>query len=189
MRVHSSILHTVAVLCLIGYAAPLRAQSLADIARREEERRKTIASPAKVLTNKDLKPAPAIASGTQTSTPAAPSNAVTPPAGGGAAQGGSAAGGDVVKDQAYWSGRWKNLQGQISRDETFAIALQSRINALANQYTNQGDGVQQTAIAAERQKTLEELNRLTKQVQDEKRAILDLQEEARRAGVPPGWLR
>ena len=45
------------------------------------------------------------------------------------------------------------------------------------------------AIATERQKTIDELNRLKKEIEDDKKAIADLQEEARRAGVPPGWLR
>ena len=36
---------------------------------------------------------------------------------------------------------------------------------------------------------LAELNRLTTEVQAQTKAITDIQEEARRAGVPPGWLR
>ena len=39
-----------AVLLLVGagfVAAPVRAQSLADVAKKEEERRKTVAAPAK----------------------------------------------------------------------------------------------------------------------------------------------
>ena len=39
-----------------GAVAPLFAQSLADVARREEERRKAVRTPAKVITNTDLKP-------------------------------------------------------------------------------------------------------------------------------------
>ena len=48
------------ILCLlmlsgIGISVrPLFAQSLADVAKKEEERRKTIHEPAKVYTNKDL---------------------------------------------------------------------------------------------------------------------------------------
>src|SRR5260221_9635667 len=39
----------------VGLASmPLTAQSLGDLAKKEEERRKTIKQPAKVLTNKDL---------------------------------------------------------------------------------------------------------------------------------------
>ena len=47
-----------AVACawLIGSTIPLRAQSLAEVARKEEERRKAIATPSKVITNGDLRP-------------------------------------------------------------------------------------------------------------------------------------
>ena len=38
--------------------APVVAQSLADVAKKEEDRRKTIPAPAKVYTNKDLNPVP-----------------------------------------------------------------------------------------------------------------------------------
>src|SRR5262245_27035347 len=50
----------VACVCLFtAVRAPhLRAQSLADVAREEEARRKTIKSPSKVYTNKDLVPVP-----------------------------------------------------------------------------------------------------------------------------------
>ena len=51
-----------AALCLSGVStlAPrARAQSLADVAKKEEERRKSVPAPAKVYTNKDLNPVPA----------------------------------------------------------------------------------------------------------------------------------
>ena len=67
--------------------------------------------------------------------------------------------------------------------------MQSRINGLTTQYTNQADPVQQSVLASDRQKSVAELNRLTKQIEDDKKAIADLQEDARRAGVPSGWLR
>ena len=194
MRTKASLIVVTAVLVSLGAtAAPLAAQSLADVARKEQERRQAIKKPSKVLTNKDLGGVPA-------TTPAATTAATPPDASGttpaAAGKDGQKPAGDAekkaaepAKDQAYWSGRAKGLQTQLDRDQTFAVALQSRINALANEYTNQGDGVRQQAIAVERQKTIDELNRLTKQIQDDKKAITDLQEEARRAGVPSGWLR
>ena len=41
---------------VLGCAAATSAQSLADVARQEEERRKTIATPGKVYTNESLRP-------------------------------------------------------------------------------------------------------------------------------------
>src|SRR3990170_117318 len=119
--------------------APLAAQSLAELARQEDERRKSIAQPAKVITNKDLAPAPVPA-------PAAPEPA--PPAadaGKAAAKPGADAeapkapepgAAPAVRDQAYWSGRVSALQVQLDRDQVYADALQTRVNALTTDFVN-----------------------------------------------------
>ncbi len=161
----------------------MRAQSLADVAKKEEERRKEIAAPAKVYTNKDLVEVAA------PPTPAAPAAA-------------SDASKDAdkdtdkdekdkgpKKDQAYWAGRMKAAQLQLQRDKDFADALQTKINALTTDFVNRDDPVQKMQIAKDRDKSIAELDRLKKSVVDDQKAIDDLQEEARRAGVPPGWLR
>jgi hypothetical protein len=191
MRTKTTLSVATAILLSLGVTAvPLGAQSLADVARREQDRRKAIKKPSKVLTNKDLGSVP----GTPATTAAATSDASgTPAAAGKDAQKPGADAGkkaeEPAKDQAFWSGQAKGLQAQLDHDQEFAVALQSRINALTTQYTNQGDPVQQAALANDRQKALEELNRLTKQIEDDKKAIATLQENARRAGVPAGWLR
>jgi hypothetical protein len=174
------------------------AQSLADIARQEEARRKAI-KPSKVLTEKDLgsvspisPPPPTLfAPATDESTPAEADKgqAGQEPQAAGDKTGEDDTAEPPARDQAYWSGRARELQAQVSRNQTFATALQSRINALANDYTNQADPLQQAAIAADRQSALAELDRVTKQVEADQKSLADLQEEARRAGVPPGWLR
>ena len=173
-------------------AVPLRAQSLADAARAENARRQEIKQPAKVLTNKDLPSVPtAPADGAEKS-----GDKDIPPAKDEKAGGDSTAKGaageapkDKVRDQAYWSGRLKELQTQLDRDQAFADALQSRINALTTDFTARDDPAQRAVIGRDRQKALDELERLRKAIQADKTAIADFQEEARRAAVPPGWLR
>lgn len=177
---------TAVLTVLIG--APLFAQSLADVARKEEERRKEIKAPSKVLTNKDLAPAPE----PSTAPPPAPA-AATPAADAkdkdAKDKDAKDAANEPKKDQAYWSGRKKTLQDSLDRDQTYADALQSRINALTRDFVNEADPVRQRNIAADRQKALAELERLKDQTEKDKKALADLDEEARRAGVPPGWLR
>ena len=169
----------------------LAGQSLADVAKKEEDRRKTVAAPAKVYTNKDLNPVPA--GSPPVATPAKPGEPAAKPADGdakgGASKPANADDKTVVKDQKYWSGRLKTLNDDVLRDENYADAMQTRINALTTDFVNRDDPAQRVVIEQNRQKSIAELARLKKSVQDSKKAIADLLEEARNAGVPPGWLR
>jgi hypothetical protein len=186
----------VCVVALLGAVVPLGAQSLGDVARREAERRKTLKDDGKVLTNKDVPrvpqpetpPAPADTSQTSAdkdqATPADGDKAKTAEP---ASAAKDAAGG--AKDENYWRDRQKALQEQLERDEGYVTALQSRVNALTTDFVNRDDPAQRDVIARDRQKTLDEMVRLNTQIVAEKKAISDFEEEARRAGVPPGWLR
>jgi hypothetical protein len=192
-RARAGIAALLAVIAVGLFAPPALAQSLADIARKEEERRKTVAAPAKVYTNKDLNAVPA---GSPTVSSPAPAK--------GADEAPKTADGDAkssaprtaeaddkppAKDQKYWATRLKNLQDRLARDQDYADAMQTRINALTTDFVNRDDPAQRAVIGQNRQKSIAELARLTKSVEDTKKAVADLLEEARRAGVPPGWLR
>jgi hypothetical protein len=171
-------------------ALPARAQSLADIAKKEEDRRKSVGPPSKVYTNKDLNPVPA--GSPPPPAVAKPSDEAAKAADGDAKAGAkppASADKPPVKDQAYWAGRLKAVQDALARDENYADAMQTRINALTTDFVNRDDPAQRAVIETNRQKSIAELARLTKSVQDDKKAIADVLEEARRAGVPPGWLR
>lgn len=167
-------------------AAPLVAQSLADVARKEEERRKAVKESVKVYTNKDLKAVPS-------APPEVPADSAGPDtteaSTGTAGQDSEKAAEKTTKDEAYWAGRMKELQTQLDRDGSYAEALQSRINALTADFAARDDPAQRSVIERDRQKALSELDRLRKAIAGDKTAIADFEEEARRAGVPSGWLR
>jgi hypothetical protein len=180
----------IALALLFAGLAPsaLWAQSLADIARREEERRKSVKEATKTYTNKDLKPVVVYADSAPADAPPA-GGTVTPAAEKSAPDKKEAAAEPVVKDQKYWSGRMRDLQSQLDRDQTYVDALQSRVNALTADFVNRDDPAQRAVISADRQKALAELDRVTQAIRDDKKNLSDLEEEARRDGVPPGWLR
>src|SRR6185295_11092737 len=96
---------------------------------------------------------------------------------------------DPKKTQEYWAARMKSLRDEVARNETFAEALQSRINALQTDFVNRDDPAQRAVIDKNRQKALAELDRLKKTIADGHKAIAQFEEDARRAGIPPGWLR
>ena len=48
---------------------------------------------------------------------------------------------------------------------------------------------QRDAVAADRQRALSELDRVKQEIEQHQEMIATIQEEARRAGVPAGWVR
>jgi hypothetical protein len=193
-------LSTAALLAsLVGTGGPVRAlsaQSLADVARQEEERRKNVKDPAKVITNKDLGSVPASpvqpsssADGSESSSAKASEGKDGQKDGEKGKSGEKDKSKEPPKDQAYWAGRLKELQTQLDRDQAFSAALQSQINGLTAEFTSRDDPAQRAVIEQNRQKALGEMNRLKDAIVKDKKAIDDFNDEARRAGVPPGWLR
>ena len=166
-------------------------QGLAAIAKKEEDRRK-VAKTGKVYTNNDLQP-------DITSTP--------PPAGNASPNGpkavpepnsqvpavnlpgGTSEPAKEVKDEAYWRSRISAARSAAERSRIFADALQSRLNALATDIVNRDDPAQRSQLELERQRAAAELERVNREIADTNKAIAGIEEEARKAGVPPGWLR
>jgi len=186
---------TISAALVVTCASVASAQSsatrpLADVAKAEEARRKETTKTAKVITNSDLKPdiskgiAPPTASTPVTGSATTPANA-TPGAPAAAAKP-EAAG---AKDQAYWAGRMKDARDKQQRLQMFADSLQTRINSLTTDFVNRDDPAQKAKIETDRKAALAELDRVKKEMDDQTKAIAALEEEARRAGVPAGWLR
>ncbi len=180
--------HAVALTAVLGLlaAASLSAQSLGAVAKETEAKRKTAKPSGKVYTNDSLKSDPR-----DVSPPAAAPAAATPSApdvnaDDKAKQGES---GKQVKDEAYWRDRIKAEREALARAETFAAALQSQINGLYAEFTACQAPPQCNEVSAKRQKSIAELDRVKKEVAQHTKGIADIQEEARRAGVPAGWVR
>lgn len=174
----SLLLSAAAVVVLTGSAA---AQSLGDVARQEEARRKALTSAGKVYTNDSLRAEPPVtAPAPATATPAA-----TAPNASEKREGSQ----EPKKDEPYWKQRIVAERTALSRAQLFAESLQSRINALTNDFSARDDPFQRNQIGQDRQKSLAELDRVRKEIADHTKAITDIQEEARKAGVPAGWVR
>jgi len=164
-------------------------KSLAEIAKEEEARRQAVRKPAKVYTNGSLptgsvvdRPSPPPAAATASAATEKPATNSTP----------SLAAPDKpaeVKDQAYWAGRMKTAREQLDRSQLFADSLQTRINSLWTDFVNRDDPAQKAKLETERKTALAELERVKKEIDQQTKAITALEDEARRAGVPPGWLR
>jgi hypothetical protein len=180
----------VAAALMLAVAGSAWAQSLADVARREEARRKQIQKPSKVLTNKDLKPSEA-----PLPPPPAAADVAKPatPADGAASAPDQASPADdadkLAQDEQAWRQKMTDARTALERSQMFLDALQSKINSLWADFTARDDPAQRAQIEADRKRAMAESERVKGEIETEKKAIADLEEEARKAGVPPGWLR
>ena len=182
------------------------AQTLGEVARTEQERRKSVGKAGKVYTNESLKPEPlpsqppaslvagslgTLAQGAVSSTTGAP----------GAASGGSAtaasspataagpAASSMPTTEAGWRARMVELRGNVVRQQVLGDALQSRINAALLDFVNRDDPAQRAVIEQDRNRAIAELERVKLDLKAAQQAVGDLEEQARRLSVPPGWLR
>lgn len=93
------------------------------------------------------------------------------------------------RNEAWWRSRMMQARAAAERDRLLVTALESRVGALTRDVANRDNPVERAALAAERIKVLEELDQMRLQLTADIKTIADIEEEARRAGVPPGWLR
>lgn len=178
----------VAIVFLGGAFA--RAQSLSDIAKKEEERRKSVKPTPRVYTNDDLKRYPSAAA------PAAPAEAQAAPDAAKPAfpaqpapDEAKAAEQGEQKNEAYWKGLMAAEKTKLERNQAFLEALQSQVNGLTADFYARDDPAQRSVIWSQRNKALEEMEQVKKDIAEGTKAIAKIQEDARKAGVPPGWLR
>src|SRR5205814_1317561 len=57
-----------------------------------------------------------------------------------------------VMDEAAWRKKVTDARNQLDRSQSFAEALQTRINSLTTDFTNRDDPAQRSQIAADRDK-------------------------------------
>ena len=158
--------------------------SLAELARKEAERRKTVKAPKKVITANDLPESARRPASTPTTTEGGAS-----PQSGGEKPSPTGNAGSGQGDEASWRSRITQARQALARNEAFLAALQSQVNGLSVDFGAASDAYSRARVAEDRDKALAELQRLKSDVELSKKLIADIEEDARKAGVPPGWLR
>ena len=183
--------HVLPALVLVSAATTTAtAQSIVEVARQERMRREALARqagpnapPPRVYTDADLiysgrltmrigdadADAPAGAEAAATETPATPAEAAA--------------------DEQQWRNRMTAARQALEEAERRAAELQTRANGLWADFTGRDDPAQRATIEQERQAALAELEETRAEADELGRAVADVRDEARRAGVPPGWLR
>src|SRR5438552_9566446 len=160
------------VLLFASVATTAAAQSLGEVAERTKKERK--GKEAKVYTNDDL--------GAEHST-------APPPAAGSAAAAPSPA--PTMDPGQRWRRDAKARRDAIKRAEGKVAAAQARVDALLVDLnpTNVMDPNRLQTLEADRAKAAADLEAAKDELAKARQALEDLEEEARKSGVPPGWLR
>lgn len=181
-------MHTVAHLLLVAVASlvcqtALSAQSLADVAKAEAARRKATTAKVKVYTNDDLGAAGA----------AAPAPVAAPPTSA-AAQAATDSKDpkqpvDEKKTEKYWKDRSGAVQQSLSRNKLLLEALQSQVSGLNAEFLNTDDPGRRALLEKKIQTASSEMQRVQQDIEKQKQATVALEDEARKAGVPSGWIR
>jgi hypothetical protein len=183
----------VSISLLVALHAGVSAQSLADVATAEAARRKTVKSTGKVYTNESLGETPA--------TSPAPSSAKAPegrPSAATAPEGKPADAAakpeekkavDPAKTEKYWKDRAATIQQSLSRSKLLLEALQTQVSGMNAEFMNTDDPGQRDLLQARLQRSTGELQRVQQDIEKQTKAAVDLQEEARKAGAPAGWVR
>jgi hypothetical protein len=172
---------------VIAVAATAAAQSLGDLAKQEEARRKAIKVPGRVLTNDTLRSIPS--SVPASTSPSSKESEAAADKTDHALDKKTKPEDEPKAKEAAWRARMQGARDLLQRSQSFAEALQSRINGLSADFTARDDPAQRAVVAADRQKALAELDRVKDDIVKQTKAIADIQEEARKAGVPAGWVR
>ena len=183
----------VSLVTVLVATAAAQSPSLGELARQEAARRKAVKSSGKVLTNDSV-------SAIRSSAPSSASQPAPAPTASGSAPQSAQADGKKPEDktkpendrkaqETAWRQRIQGARDALQRSQMFADALQSQINGLTTDFTSRDDPAQRAVIADNRQRALAELDRVKNDIAQQTKAIADIQEEARRSGVPPGWLR
>lgn len=181
-------------LALALAAAGAPAQSLIEVARQEKTRREAIAPEdrARVYTNDDLRDSGGLTIGALPTVGAAPAaDAGSGRAGHGVGGGEAAAGPEAGEglDENAWRTRLTAARQARARAGLMASALQNRADGLWAQFTAMDDPARRREVRRQRNEALAELKRTQAETERLEQEIRDAHEEARRAGVPPGWLR
>lgn len=182
-------------------AAPLSAETLADAARREKQRRAAAQTAATAtFTERDLatrhRPGddvPPIA----TAEPAAASAPASPPAFPPAMQLGAEGGWRVAPldpsdrrdaQRRTWQRRARNAREQIQQAEKDVAELEGGLQGQVGLLVQSCSG-RQTNRRTHISELDQQLEVAKARLAEARRSLEDLEEEARRSRVPPGWLR
>ena len=177
---------TVAV--TLALAGPLAAQGLGELAAQEKARRARLkGQKARTFTDEDLKrDKPAATPGDETAGQGGQS--LAPPETSTASDESAL---ERAAEKAQWNARAEAARGEVREAEAKIAQIQDRIAALLTdrEPTDLQNPFRLQTREAEIGKARQDLEAAQTALTTARKALADLEDEARRKSVPPGWLR
>ncbi len=185
-----------AALASFGYS-----QSLADLAKKEKERRDAVKAPTKVITDTEAAKYRSNPSTTASAAPAAgtektEAGKADAPGAKPAAEAAAAKEKPVDepvdfqgRPESYWKQTFADARQKVKDLENEANVLILRRNDLQNQFYRESDGYKQQTIQREIQKAIYEQDQNKDKLSKARDALADLEKEARKSGALPGWIK
>lgn len=169
-----------------GASAAPAADPLAAAARRAKEEKKHDAKPAKVFTNDNM---PAV--GGVSTVGAGPADAS---ASGDKASGASTTAATTTaapaQGETYWRGKFDKLNKKLEQDQSELDVMQRELGQLSLQnYSDPNKAMQQGYSHSDIDKKTAEISAKQKEIEADKQAISDAQDDLRKSGGDPGWAR
>ncbi len=167
-----------------SFAIDASAQTLAEAARRERERQRTVQSQSRGAVFKNTT-AGAVGGTAVTSSSTSSNTAVAPAV-------------PVVKpptdskgrDEKYWRGQFQQARDAVKRADERIQLLDAKLKDLNTQLLNRNDIYnKESVIGAQITDTQKQLDDARKESDQAKQKIADLEEDLRRSGGLPGWAR
>jgi chromosome segregation ATPase len=188
---------SVVLVLLVAVPAVAGAQSLGEVAKREEEKKKKSGKPpAKVYTEEDLKKARESGSGAVNVLPeiagsSSPAASERPSASeGGPARGENSADAGP-RDEKYWRAEAERRREAVKVAESKVQTLEAQVAGLRSDMSpiNTQDPNRLQNQDRRLRQALDDLEAARRDLDAARQSLANLEDEARRAGVPPGWVR
>lgn len=183
-------------LVLAACTSLAHSQSLAELAKKEKERRAALKADPKVINNEKANKA----LGTVSTTPPAATTTEKPPAEGEpkpaaetSAEKPKSGTGEPVdfqgRTESFWRQTFADARKRVKDLENESNVIVLKLNDLQNQFYRESDGYRQLQIQREIQKTIYEQDTNKQNLTHAKGDLVDLEREARKSGALPGWIR
>ncbi len=160
-------------------AASTPQESLADAARRAREQKKDTAKQAKVITNDNIPKEGGISAVGEE--PPAAENAENAPA---------EADKGAKSDEKKWRAQFDKLHHKLEQDQADLEVMQRELGVLNLQYYNDPvKAMQQELTRSDINEKTAKIAAKEKEIEADKQAISDAEDELRQSGGDPGWAR